>query len=87
MVAALCTDRLDLWREALAGDPHALVVEHVEDLRGRPRTMDELRRCIERRLALGGPTILTLTLAPGAEDVLEWLNQCTDVILERASHS
>jgi hypothetical protein len=34
----------------VAADPRPLVMEHLEDLRGRPRTLVELRRCMERRL-------------------------------------
>ena len=80
MVAAVRADRYECWREALESDSRPLVMEHLEDLRGRPRTLEELRRCMERRLSHGGTTILTLTLTPGADDVLEWVSQCADVI-------
>jgi chromosomal replication initiation ATPase DnaA len=84
MVAALRADRYGCWREGLENDPRPLVMEHVEDLRGKPRTMEELRRCMERRLSHGGVTILTLTLEPGADDVLAWVSQCADVIWDRS---
>lgn len=82
MVAAVRANRYERWCEVLASDPRPLVMEHLEDLRGRPRTLEELRRCMERRLSHGGTTILTLTLTASAVDVLEWVSQCADVICD-----
>lgn len=70
------------WCEVLESDPRPLVMEHLEDLRGRPRTLEELRRCMERRLSHGGTTILTLTLTAAADDVLDSVSQYAGVICD-----
>lgn len=82
IVAAMRTDRYASWCQAFTGDRRPLVIEHVEDLRGKARTMQEVRLCMEERLSRGALTILTLTLSPGAADVLEWVSGFADVIVE-----
>jgi hypothetical protein len=82
MAAAVRADRYERWCEALESDPRPLVMEHLEDLRGRARTLEELRRCMERRLSHGGTTILTLTLTAAADDVLDSVSGYTAVICD-----
>jgi hypothetical protein len=82
MAAAMRANRYESWCEALESDPHPLVVEHLEDLRGRPRTLAELRRCVERRLSRGGTTILTLTLTAAADDVLDSVSRYAAMICD-----
>jgi chromosomal replication initiation ATPase DnaA len=79
MVEAIRADRLNAFRESIANDPRPLVVEHLEDQKGRARTQAEVRRLIEDRLDGGHRVFLTLTLAGGAEDVVEWLGQFAEV--------
>jgi chromosomal replication initiation ATPase DnaA len=43
VVEALRCDRYAALRATLATDPRPLVVEHLEDLRGKPSTREELR--------------------------------------------
>jgi chromosomal replication initiation ATPase DnaA len=73
MIVAMRDAPLDRWRAAFAGNPQLVVIEHLEDLRGKSRTMDELRHVLELRAARGHPTVLTLTSASGADEVLAWL--------------
>jgi hypothetical protein len=82
MAAAVRANRYERWCEVLEGDPRPLVMEHLEDLRGRPLTLEELRRCMERRLSRGGTTILTLTLTAAAGDVLDSVRQYAGVICD-----
>jgi chromosomal replication initiation ATPase DnaA len=72
VIEALRCDRYPALRAALVADPRPLVIEHLEDLRGKPRTRVELRSLLEaatRRRAV----LLTLTLSRGDRDVLRWL--------------
>jgi hypothetical protein len=64
---------------ALGGEVRPLVVEHLEDLRAKPRTLEELRRLLEVRTHNGGAAFLTLTTRPGSGDVARWLAQHADV--------
>jgi hypothetical protein len=82
MAAAVRANRYERWCEVLENDPRPLVMEHLEDLRGRPRTLAELRRGMERRLSHGGTTILTLTLTAAADDVLDSVSQYAAVICD-----
>jgi hypothetical protein len=82
MAAAVRANRYERWCEVLERDPRPLVMEHLEDLRGRPLTLEELRRCMERRLSRGGTTILTLTLTAAAGDVLDSVRQYAGVICD-----
>jgi hypothetical protein len=85
MAAAVRANRYESWCEALESEPRPLVMEHLEDLRGRPRTLAELRRSMERRLFRGGTTILTLTLTAAADDVLDSVSQYAEVICDSRS--
>jgi hypothetical protein len=80
VVEALSAGRYDSWREAFAGDPRPLVIEHVEDLRGRHRTLEELRCLLDLRRARGHASLLTLTLEPRSEDVVNWLVECCEPV-------
>jgi len=66
--------------QGLAADARPLVVEHLEDLRGKPRTRKELRRLLLGRAANGGVTLLTLTAARGTARTLRWLGGWADVV-------
>ncbi len=83
MVEALRADGYEPWLEAATSEPRALVLEHAEDLRGRPRTMEELRRLFDRRLSRRHPVIVTLTPSAACDDVVAWLRQYADVIRMR----
>jgi type II secretory pathway predicted ATPase ExeA len=63
----------------LGEEGRPLVVEHLEDLRAKPRTLEELRRLLEVRTHRGGAVFLTLTTRPGAEDVARWLARHAEV--------
>jgi hypothetical protein len=65
MVEAIRADRLNAFREGIANDPRPLVVEHLEDQKGRARTQAEVRRLIDDRLDGGHRVFLTLTLVGG----------------------
>jgi hypothetical protein len=82
MAAAVRADRYERWCEVLESDSRPLVMEHLEDLRGGPRTLEEVRRCLERRLSHGGTTILTLTLTVAADDVLDSVSPYAGVICD-----
>ena len=63
----------------LADEPRPLVIEHLEDLHGMTRTLEELRRLVEARRRRGLPVFLTLTTQPGAEGVARWLARHAEV--------
>ena len=63
----------------LATDPRPLVVEHLEDLRGKPSTREELRRLLVLRAANGGATVLTLTAGRDDAEIVKWLDGWADV--------
>jgi hypothetical protein len=56
------------------------VVEHLEDLRGKPSTREELRRLLAIRAARGGATVLTLTAGRGDTEIVGWLDGWADVV-------
>lgn len=72
-------DRYPALRAALADDPRPLVVEHLEDLRGKPRTRTELRSLLETA-SQRRPVLLTLTRARRDRDVLRWLRSWAEVV-------
>jgi hypothetical protein len=51
IVEALQAHHYEPWREAFVSDPRPLVVEHMEDLHGRTRTLEELRQVLVMRLS------------------------------------
>jgi hypothetical protein len=57
------------------------VIEHVEDLRGKPSTREELRRLLQSRRDLGHATVLTVTSTAGDAEVVEWLEGWSEVLL------
>lgn len=63
----------------LVDEPRPLVIEHLEDLHGMTRTLEELRRLVEARRRRGLPVFLTLTTQPGAEGVARWLARHAEV--------
>ena len=67
-------------RAALATDHRPLVVEHLEDLRGKPSTREELRRLLVLRAASGGATVLTLTAGRDDTEIVGWLDGWADVV-------
>jgi hypothetical protein len=80
VVEALRCDRYAALRAALATDPRPLVVEHLEDLRGKPSTREELRRLLVLRAASGGATVLTLTAGRDDAEIVRWLDGWADVV-------
>lgn len=63
----------------LVDEPRPLVIEHLEDVRGMPRTLEELRLLLEARRRRGLPVFLTLTTRPGAGDIARWLVRHAEV--------
>lgn len=80
IVEALRCDVYDAWRDALVTDPRPLVVEHLEDLRGKPRTREELRHLLLLRAAKGGATLLTSTGGRGHAEIVGWLGGWADFV-------
>ena len=80
VVGALRCEGYAALRAALATDPRPLVVEHLEDLRGKPRTREELRRLLVLRAARGGATVLTLTAGRDDTEIVGWLDGWADVV-------
>jgi chromosomal replication initiation ATPase DnaA len=79
VVEALRCEGYPALRAALATDPRPLVVEHLEDLRGKPRTRGELRRLLLLRAGNGGATVLTLTAGRDDAEIVGWLDDWADV--------
>jgi len=79
-VEAVRAERYPKFVSAVATDARPLVIEHIEDLRARPRTRTELRRALLLRAAAGGTTILTLTTGRGRREIVRWLGQWADVV-------
>jgi chromosomal replication initiation ATPase DnaA len=80
VVEALRCDVYDAWCDALVTDPRPLVVEHLEDLRGKPRTREELRRLLRLRAAKSGATLLTSTRGRGHAEIVKWLGGWADFV-------
>jgi chromosomal replication initiation ATPase DnaA len=81
MADAIRSDRFDRYRSGLTGDERPLVVEHLEDLRGKPSTREELRHILQSRRDQGHATLLTVTNGRGDAEVVEWLEGWSDVLL------
>jgi chromosomal replication initiation ATPase DnaA len=79
LVEAIREDRLGAFRDGVAADPRPLVVEHLEDLKGKRRTQVEVQRLFEERVERGNGVLLTLTIGRGAEGVVGWLGQFAEV--------
>jgi chromosomal replication initiation ATPase DnaA len=78
-VEAVRADRYAAFEEAMATDERPLVVEHIEDLRAKPRTREELKRALCLRAAGGRPTVLTLTTGRGRSEIVRWLGRWADL--------
>jgi hypothetical protein len=78
LVAAIRGGSYRAYATDLAGDLRPLCVEHVEDLRDKPRTREELRLLLERA-ALRRPVLLTLTRRRGDAEVVRWLRTWADL--------
>jgi chromosomal replication initiation ATPase DnaA len=63
----------------LARDDRPLCVEHLEDLRGKPCTREELRRVLARA-ARRRPVLLTVTRSRGAAEVVRWLRPWAELL-------
>ena len=79
VIEALRCDRFPALRAALVADPRPLVIEHLEDLRGKPRTRVELRSLLEAATRRR-PVLLTLTRSRGDRDVLRWLRGWVELL-------
>ena len=80
LVEAIRGDRYAAFQTAVATDRRPLVVEHLEDLRGKPRSRAELRHLLLLRTAAGGATILTLTVGRGCPEIVRWLGGWADIV-------
>ena len=69
---AIRKGRYESLRAGLVRDNRPLCVEHLEDLRGKPRTREELRLLLTQA-ATRRPVLLTLTRSRGAAEVVSWL--------------
>jgi chromosomal replication initiation ATPase DnaA len=78
LVEAIREDRLSSYRASFDEGRHPLCVEHLEDLREKPRTREEFRRLLQRA-ARQRPVLLTLTRAPGDAEVLRWLRSWAEL--------
>lgn len=76
---AIREGRYEGYCEALVQDDRPLYVEHLEDLRQKPRTRDELGRLFGRA-AVRRPILLTLTHTEGDAEVLAWLRARSEVL-------
>jgi hypothetical protein len=70
----------DSYRASLCDDDRPFCLEHLEDLRGKPRTRQELR-CILEAAARRRTVLLTLTRSRGDAEILRWLRPWADVLL------
>ena len=66
------------YTAALVGDPRPLCVEHLEDLRDKPRTREELRHLLGR-VAPRRPVLLTVTRRRGDAELVRWLRSWTEL--------
>ncbi len=80
VVAAIRTGQIEAHREAFVNDARPLVVEHLDDLRGKVLTQHELRQLVDARVAQGHAVFLTLTVQQRTDDVAEWLGECAEVV-------
>jgi chromosomal replication initiation ATPase DnaA len=76
---AIREGRYEKLRASLARDDRPLCVEHLEDLRGKPRAREEVRLVLARA-ARRRPVLLTLTHSKGAAEVARWLRPWTDLL-------
>jgi hypothetical protein len=86
-VLALRENRYEAFEADLAAETRPLVIEHIEDLRGKVETRAELRRALLIRAAARRPTILTLTTGKGRSQVVRWLGRWADLASIRPSAS
>ena len=78
LVGAIREGSYDVCRARIAEDPRPICIEHLEDLRGKPATRDEVRRLL-LSAAAHRPVVVTLTRARGDAEVLEWLRPWAEV--------
>lgn len=80
MTEAVREGRYERYRAGFTSNRRPLVLEHVEDLRGKPVTRGEVRRLLMERAANDCPTLLILTTgSQGDGEILEWLASWTEV--------
>jgi chromosomal replication initiation ATPase DnaA len=82
MVAAIRADAFESFSVSLSDDPRPLVVEHLEDLRGKARTREEIQRLLTQRAEKGHLVVVTLTASQtqGNSEISDWLVRWTEVI-------
>ena len=78
MTAAMREERYSAWRDALCADDRPLCVEHVEDLRGLPRTREEVKHLLTAAAARRR-VVVTLTRSRSDGAVVRWLRSWADV--------
>lgn len=78
LVEAIRSGDYERYSAALVGDRRPLCVEHLEDLRGKPRTREELCHLL-KRAARHRPVLLTVTRTRGDADLVRWLRSWAEV--------
>jgi len=78
LVEAIRCGVQESYAAALVADSRPLCVEHMEDLREKPRTREELCRLLSRA-ARHRPVLLTATRARGDAEVVVWLRSWTEL--------
>lgn len=78
LVTAIRQGRLSSYSNALADDARPLCVEHLEDVRQKPRTR-EVKHVVQRA-SRNRPVVLTLTRSRRDADVTRWLRPWTDLV-------
>jgi chromosomal replication initiation ATPase DnaA len=79
LAGAVREGRYERLSADLARDERPLCVEHLEDLRGKPCTREELRLVLARA-AQRRPVLLTITRSKGTAEVVRWLRPWTRLL-------
>jgi chromosomal replication initiation ATPase DnaA len=80
LVEAAWEKRYGALEDEIACDRRPYFIEHMEDLRERPATRAEFEWLFRRRAESGGPTVVSVTVARGSDEVVDWLQGCAEVI-------
>jgi chromosomal replication initiation ATPase DnaA len=78
LAEAIRCGRREDYAAALVEDRRPLCVEHLEDLREKPRTREEVRLLLKRAAARRS-VLLTLTRRRGDAEVVRWLRSWSEI--------
>jgi hypothetical protein len=78
LAEAIRCGRQEHYSAALVEDQRPLCVEHLEDLREKPRTREEVRLLL-KRAAVRRPVLLRLTRRSGDGEVVRWLRSWAEL--------